>query len=484
MTTTARTLFTALALAMVSLSHATPVLRISDGTNTVTITDNGFDNVSGRFDGNGTLGIVSQTITNFPGWSVAIAQGITKPVYGSVTAPILQLTWTATRTAGAGTGTLTMQFSETSFDQGASALILTELSGSLGTSTNSIQVRTYHNPDNQNFGTAFLLTDNLFTGTNNFSTNRQNMVALAFPSFALNVVVDLTQAGGQTTSGTARLSVSTVRVKSITRVNARTNNLGSQSWLVSYSVPVSGVSNGNFSLAIGGEFYALPYIASALPMGTAPASNWTVYAFSSLGFGTFGTLGLNMINNTGLSTNFLNLPFVGQVYTIDDIDPNTTITARPPLSTNSPTATFSFTGSDVGVGVTNFRCQLDNAPEMNCISPMTYTGLLPGTHTFQVLAVDGLGNHDSSAAIATWTVLPPPPLPRLSDLTRLGGGGFQFAFTNATGVVYSVLASTNISVPLSNWSVLGPMLEAPPGHFQFTDTDTNPIMRYYKVRAP
>ena len=64
-------------------------------------------------------------------------------------------------------------------------------------------------------------------------------------------------------------------------------------------------------------------------------------------------------------------------------------------------ATFAF-GSD-GAG-NEFECRLDSGFWEDCSSPWTYVDLSEGVHRFQVRAVGGLGNVDSSPAIHTWIV--------------------------------------------------------------------------------
>jgi hypothetical protein len=47
------------------------------------------------------------------------------------------------------------------------------------------------------------------------------------------------------------------------------------------------------------------------------------------------------------------------------------------------------------------------------------------------------------------------------------------------------LATTNVSLPLSNWTMLGTPTEAPPGQYQFTDLQaSNLVQRFYRVRSP
>jgi hypothetical protein len=49
------------------------------------------------------------------------------------------------------------------------------------------------------------------------------------------------------------------------------------------------------------------------------------------------------------------------------------------------------------------------------------------------------------------------------------------------------LATTNVTLPASNWTFLGFAAETPPGsgQFQFTDPGaTNHPQRYYRVKSP
>jgi hypothetical protein len=64
-------------------------------------------------------------------------------------------------------------------------------------------------------------------------------------------------------------------------------------------------------------------------------------------------------------------------------------------------------------------------------------------------------------------------------------GAFQFSFTNSVGMSFTAFATTNSSLPLTNWTRLGFVPEVLPGRFQFTDTgsaDSSP--RFYRVRSP
>jgi sugar lactone lactonase YvrE len=73
----------------------------------------------------------------------------------------------------------------------------------------------------------------------------------------------------------------------------------------------------------------------------------------------------------------------------------------------------------------------------------------------------------------------------LSKPTVLTNGAFQFSFSENIGLSFTVLAGTNASSSTNAWSLVGAATEAPPGQYQFTDTQaTNYLQRLYRVRSP
>jgi DNA-binding beta-propeller fold protein YncE len=75
--------------------------------------------------------------------------------------------------------------------------------------------------------------------------------------------------------------------------------------------------------------------------------------------------------------------------------------------------------------------------------------------------------------------------PTLIGPTLMGDGTFQFAFSNNDpGATFTVLTTTNPSLPLSNWTVAGPATNTIPGLFQFSTDTTNNPQGFYRVRSP
>ena len=111
------------------------------------------------------------------------------------------------------------------------------------------------------------------------------------------------------------------------------------------------------------------------------------------------------------------------------------------------------------------------------------THLSAGTYYWSVQAVDTSFAGGPFAPESTFIVTASTP-PILTGATLLPNGAFQFSFTNQ-GASFTVLSSTNISLPLSNWTVLGSPSNVAPGVFQFTTSPaTNDARRFFRVRSP
>jgi hypothetical protein len=75
--------------------------------------------------------------------------------------------------------------------------------------------------------------------------------------------------------------------------------------------------------------------------------------------------------------------------------------------------------------------------------------------------------------------------PFLTGAKMLSNGAFQFSFTNNPGGSFTVITTTNVSLPLSQWTVAGVPTNISPGVFQFTSgAATNGPRRFYTVRSP
>lgn len=113
------------------------------------------------------------------------------------------------------------------------------------------------------------------------------------------------------------------------------------------------------------------------------------------------------------------------------------------------------------------------------------TGLSPGTlYHFQGYAYnhDGLANGGDLTFTTSASAGTPPTL---TGAQWLGAGVVRFSFTNDPAATFSVLSSTNLSWPLTNWTVAGAPSNVGSGVFQFTSQPTtNDATRFYTIRSP
>jgi Big-like domain-containing protein len=170
-------------------------------------------------------------------------------------------------------------------------------------------------------------------------------------------------------------------------------------------------------LAGGAELdIAAPSIASSTPASPAndtnPILNGTAEALSTVNVykdscpsavvftGTADTLGAFHVqvavdDNTtttfyATATDLLGNPSPcseGFTYVEDSVNPLVTLTEKPPALTNQTVASFSFVSSKLN---STFECKLDGAGFKACTdtSPVLYTGLDDGQHTFAVRATN------------------------------------------------------------------------------------------------
>lgn len=125
--------------------------------------------------------------------------------------------------------------------------------------------------------------------------------------------------------------------------------------------------------------------------------------------------------------------------------PNTTISSATdgngsPVvvagSTLSGSITLSFAGTDA-VGAVGFECSLNGAPYSPNASPMSYSGLAVGGHTFAVRAYDAAGNRDASPASFSWSIITPTQAVQNLN-TTINGMGLPKGVAN------------NLTAPLNN----------------------------------
>lgn len=97
-------------------------------------------------------------------------------------------------------------------------------------------------------------------------------------------------------------------------------------------------------------------------------------------------------------------------WNVDTAAPDTTITSGPPEGGDVPAGevVFEFTSPEAGA---SFECRLDQGAWTACGTPQSIGTPAAGPHTFEVRALDALGNADATPAARAWTTLAPPDPP-------------------------------------------------------------------------
>ena len=131
-----------------------------------------------------------------------------------------------------------------------------------------------------------------------------------------------------------------------------------------------------------------------------------------------------------------------RAWTVDTVAPETVLDPSGPSgNTTATTATFTFTSEPGAV----FNCRLDNGTiNTSCTSPMTYSGLPEGQHTFRVWARDAVHNTDASPELRTWTVV----VPEAGVVPSPASLAFGSEATGTIGAARTLTLTSSGNVPL------------------------------------
>lgn len=138
-----------------------------------------------------------------------------------------------------------------------------------------------------------------------------------------------------TGANTVNFSLSNTAPATVTSINRTTGTAAcantSASWTVVFNQAVTGVADTNFSL-VGGTGASITNVSGA-------GTTWTVTANTGT---AAATLGLNMVNSTGVTPTITNLSFTGQTYTINAL-PSITLGASPSVGQGATSANLPYT---------------------------------------------------------------------------------------------------------------------------------------------
>ncbi len=207
----------------------------------------------------------------------------------------------------------------------------------------------------------------------------------------------------------------------------------SYSWAVDMTAPVTSITGGpaaltnnnsasfSFSSNEAGSSFQCRLDSGTFASCTIPAT----YSNLADAAHTFEVRATDPAGNTDLNgANFS--------WTVDTTPPDTLIDSSPAAVVNSSSASFSFSSSEAS---SSFQCRLDGAAFAACANPVTYSNLADGSHTFQVRAVDTIGNNDATPASYSWTIDTTTPVTVIDSgppaLTNSTGASFTFHATKS-----------------------------------------------------
>jgi len=118
---------------------------------------------------------------------------------------------------------------------------------------------------------------------------------------------------------------------------------------------------------------------------------------------------------------------VSYTWTINTVPPVTKIESEPSALSNVKSSSFAFVADEAST----FECSLDGSAFKKCVSPVTFTGLADGSHTFAVRATDRAGNVEPTPVSYAWRIDTVPPVTRIESesLTETGDASVSIPFS-------------------------------------------------------
>jgi hypothetical protein len=92
-----------------------------------------------------------------------------------------------------------------------------------------------------------------------------------------------------------------------------------------------------------------------------------------------------------------------------------------------------------------------------------------------------LGRHVDIGSVET----PPPTAPTLLFSRSSSNATVEASFSHSNGTIFDVIATTNVTQPLSNWTILGTPIDVGGGLYKFKDTNAaNQAERFFRLKWP
>ncbi|WP_202920290.1 Ig-like domain-containing protein [Urbifossiella limnaea] len=297
---------------------------------------------------------------------------------------------------------------------------------------------------------AGALPDGLTLDTNSGTITGTPSVANTF-----NFTITATNGAGRSGSRSYSVVVApSASVSSIVRTAGPDTNAAAVSWTVTFNQAVSGLADTNFTLTDLSNSLTGEGITSVVPVGGAPATQWTVTASTGTGD---GTLRLNATDAAGVTPTLINLPtnVTTADYAVDKTAPTVVIGAPSvSLTAGGPVSfTVTYTGADnitlapgdVTLSPTGGVSATVGVSGSGNTRTVTLTGITGnGSIGISLVAGTASDNATNSAAAAgpSATVQVDNTPPTVVSVDRFGAA----SVTNAGTVQYTVTFSEAVSL--------------------------------------
>ncbi|MBY0315482.1 MAG: hypothetical protein K2Q26_08180 [Bdellovibrionales bacterium] len=141
-------------------------------------------------------------------------------------------------------------------------------------------------------------------------------------------------------------------------------------------------------------------------------------------------------DDASLYTTATNQPFA---FRADLTAPALTIDVQPLNLNNSTTATYVFTNSDNLSGVQTVECRWNGGAYSSCVSPYNQMGLPQGNYTFDVRAIDNVGNSITQSHAFALDITPPTVTITSGPAPYVNSATANFTFTSVDSGAAGVL---------------------------------------------
>jgi hypothetical protein len=159
-----------------------------------------------------------------------------------------------------------------------------------------------------------------------------------------------------------------------------------------------------------------------------------------------------------------------------------------------PTVEFPISGSSpamsqYGITVTPSASPMYYVVATTNVGPFLATEPLITLTTSDYVSFDVGATNTLITSGGVFELVPPviTPVTITPGSAHLSSGAMTFAFTNATGLTFTIVATNNLAAPVATWPAIGTATESPAGsgsyHFSDPSAASNP-QRFYLLRQP